>query len=145
MISSTSRVSQVVQACVNQDTPLHPRIFCRRWFGLDDINIREDGRLRYRENLILAMESEYGYREKCINLLAQILKIKPNTIQRWGRGVEFDNIPKDKQQQYETFLGYVDTLRVLTTNLIVYDEKLAFKLLNKSPKNFNRSFFIRDR
>ena len=128
MISSTPtrQGNQLVQAFVNRDRSLHPRIFCRRWFGLEDL--KEDGRPRYTESLILAIESEYGYREKCVNVLAKILKIKPNTIQRWGKGVEFDNIPKDKRQQYETFLGSVDTLRDLTTLLAIHDVKFAFKL-----------------
>lgn len=130
MISSTPtrQGNQLVQAFVNRDRSLHPRIFCRRWFGLEEL--KENGQPRYAENLIQAIESEHGYREKCINVLAKILKIKPNTIQRWGKGVEFDNIPKDKRRQYETFLGYVDTLRVLTTNLAIHDEKLAFKLID---------------
>ena len=63
------------------------------------------------------MESEHGYREKCINLLARILQIKPNTIHRWGKGVDFDKIPADKRQKYEVYLGYVDAIRIMTNSL----------------------------
>lgn len=132
MIYSKCKSDQHIQACFNLNKTLHPRIFCRRWFGLEDL--REDGRPRFTESSIVAIESEHGYREKCVNLLAKILKVKPNTIQRWGKGVEFNNIPKDKRQQYETFLSYVDTLRSLTTKLAVYDESLALKLIDESKK-----------
>ncbi|MEM8779782.1 MAG: hypothetical protein AAGF26_13085, partial [Cyanobacteria bacterium P01_G01_bin.49] len=96
---------------INNIPRLHPRKFCRRWFHLE--SLREDGRFRYQEEQILEIESEWCYREQCINLLAKILKLKPNTIQRWGKGVEFDKIPLNKQNQYEMYLGYVDAIRTL--------------------------------
>jgi hypothetical protein len=40
---------------INNIPRLHPRKFCRYWFGLE--SFREDGRPRYREELILAMEA----------------------------------------------------------------------------------------
>lgn len=106
-----------------------PRRFCRRWFGLEAIN--EYGQPRHTESYILMLESEHGYREKCINLIARILKIKPNTIHRWGKGVEFDKIPPDKRQQYEMYLGYVDTLRALTTSLAGLDKCLLEGLFHR--------------
>ncbi|MDZ8106194.1 MAG: hypothetical protein RM338_11305 [Nostoc sp. DedQUE12a] len=124
---------KILKACVNQGEGMHPRIFCRRWFGLEDV--LEDGRLRFTETQILAIESEHGYREKCVNLIAKILKIKPNTVQRWGKGVEFNNIPSDKRHQYETYLRYVDMLRVLSASLAKHDETLVIKLLNSSTKS----------
>lgn len=39
---------------INNIPRLHPRKFCRYWFGLE--SFREDGRPRYREELILAMD-----------------------------------------------------------------------------------------
>ena len=108
---------------------IHPRIFCRRWFGLEAIN--EYGRPRLTEEQIVEMESEHGYREKCINLIARILKIKPNTIHRWGKGVAFDKIPADKRQKYETYLGYVDAIRVITTSLTELDEYSLLRLLQR--------------
>ncbi|WP_375506304.1 hypothetical protein [uncultured Nostoc sp.] len=118
---------KLLKTCVFQKKGMNPRTFCRRWFGLEEKD--NDERFRYTENLILAMESEHGYREKCINLLARLLKIKPNTIHRWGKGVEFDKIPPDKREQYETYLGYVDTIRVLSSNLANLNEDLLRKLL----------------
>jgi hypothetical protein len=87
------------------------------------------GRPRYTEKLILAMESEHGYREKCINLIARVLKVKPNTVHRWGKGVEFDKIPPDKRDQYEMYLGYVDSLRIITLNLAGLNEDFLLELL----------------
>ena len=108
---------------------IHPRIFCRRWFGLSATE--ENGRPRFTEGQIEAMESEYGYRGKCINLLARLLKIKPNTIHRWGKGVAFDRIPDDKLRQYEIYLGYIDAIRVITTSLTELDEASLLRLLQE--------------
>ncbi|MEL6164135.1 MAG: hypothetical protein AAFR37_10365, partial [Cyanobacteria bacterium J06628_3] len=69
---------KIQKVCIDSGQGIHPRMFCRRWFNLEAIN--EYGRPRFTEEQILAIESEHGYREKCINLLARILKIKPNTI-----------------------------------------------------------------
>ncbi|MDF5737193.1 MULTISPECIES: hypothetical protein [unclassified Nostoc] len=121
-------IDSILKTCVYQKKGMNPRIFCRRWFGLEDMD--NDGRVRYTENLILAMESEHGYREKCINLIARLLKIKPNTIHRWGKGVEFDKIPPDKREQYETYLGYVDTIRVMTLSIAGINEDLLPKILH---------------
>lgn len=127
--------SQIIRKYIYQNKGMHPRIFCRRWFGLE--SLEQDGRMRFTESQILAMESEHGYREQCIHLIAKILKIKPNTIQRWGKGVEFNKMPSDKCHQYELYLGYIDVLRVLTVNIAQYDEGLLLKILN----NYNSSNF----
>lgn len=119
--TSDELVLKILKACINKKRGIHPRIFCRRWFGLEQI---KNGQARYREEQIIAMESEYGYREKCINLLARLLKIKPNTIQRWGKGVEFNRICPDKLIQYEIYLGYIDTIRVMTTSFAELDREL---------------------
>ena len=121
--------AQILNNSFNYTEGIHPRIFCRRWFGLSAINA--NGRPRFTEGQILAMESEHGYREKCINLIAKILKIKPNTIQRWGKGVVFDKIPVDKRQKYEIYLGYVDAIRVITMSLGKLDEASLLKMLQE--------------
>ncbi|MEH1901848.1 MAG: hypothetical protein V7L04_10635 [Nostoc sp.] len=121
-------VDSILNTCIYQKKGMNPRIFCRRWFGLEDMD--NNGRVRYTENLILAIESEHGYRERCINLIAKLLKIKPNTIHRWGKGVEFDKIPPDKREQYETYLGYVDTIRVITLSIAGINEDLSPKILH---------------
>ena len=108
---------------------IHPRLFCRRWFGLEATN--ENGRPRFTEGQIEAMESEYGYREKCINLIARLLKIKPNTIHRWGKGLSFDKIPQEKLRQYEIYLGYIDAIRVMTASLTELDEASLLRLLRQ--------------
>ena len=108
---------------------IHPRLFCRRWFGLEATN--ENGRSRFTTAQIEAMESEHGYREKCINLIARLLKIKPNTIHRWGKGLSFDKIPQKKLRQYEIYLGYIDAIRVITTSLTELDEVSLIRLLRQ--------------
>lgn len=137
MILATSTAknlgSQIFKKYIYPNKGMHPRKFCRRWFGLEYID--RDGRIKFTESQILAMESEHGYREQCINLIAKTLKIKPNTIQRWGKGVDFDKIPSDKCHQYELYLGYVDVLRVLTVSIAKYDEGLLLKILNDSSQS----------
>ncbi|MEL6438151.1 MAG: hypothetical protein AAFQ80_02675 [Cyanobacteria bacterium J06621_8] len=121
--------TKIVRTSVSKDIGIHPRIFCRRWFGLCAIN--KESRPRFTEEQILAMESEHGYREKCIKLIAKVLKIKPNTIHRWGKGVEFDKIPADKRQKYEVYLGYVDTIRLITMSLAELDEAALLRVLRR--------------
>lgn len=127
--TSTKIVSKIQRVCINRGIGIHPRKFCRRWFGLEVIN--EYGRPHFTESQILAMELEHGYREKCINLISRILNIKPNTIHRWGKGVSFDKIPADKQQNYEIYLGYVDSIRVITASLTELNEDLLLRLLQR--------------
>ena len=121
--------SKILKTSVSYNCGIHPRIFCRRWFGLSAIN--KNGRPRFTEEQILAMELEHGYREKCINLIARLLKIKPNTIHRWGKGVAFDKIPVDKRQKYELYLGYVDAIKIITDCLAELDENLLLKVLRR--------------
>jgi hypothetical protein len=119
---------KILKTLVFHRQGMHPKRFCRRWFGLEAVN--EYGQPYYTESWILMLESEHGYREKCINLIARVLKIKPNTIHRWGKGVEFDKIPPDKREQYEMYLGYVDRLREIIMSLIKLDEGLLLRLLH---------------
>ncbi|NEO32626.1 MAG: hypothetical protein F6K36_19785 [Symploca sp. SIO3C6] len=121
--------AKMLKTMVFHGQGMPPRRFCRRWFGLEAIN--EYGQPLHQESYIVMLESEHGYREKCINLIARILKIKPNTIHRWGKGVEFDKIPPDKRQQYEMYLGYVDTLRMITTSLAGLEGSLLEGLLHR--------------
>lgn len=125
--TSNEIASKIQRVCINRGVGIHPRKFCRRWFGLEVIS--EYGRPRFTESQILAMELEHGYREKCINLISRILNIKPNTIHRWGKGVSFDKIPADKQQNYEIYLGYVDSIRVISMSLTELDRNSLLRLL----------------
>jgi hypothetical protein len=134
MFLTTNIDRQIIKSCIAPEQSMHPRIFCRRWFGLEDI--KENGRPRYTEEQILMMESEHGYREKCVNLIAKVLKIKPNTIHRWGKGVEFDKIPPDKRQQYETYLGYADLMRILAMGMARQNKNLLLDLLPNSKSVF---------
>ena len=121
--------TNILKTSVSYRQGIHPKIFCRRWFGLSAVN--ENGKPCFTQGQILAMESEYGYREKCINLIARLLKIKSNTIQRWGKGVSFEKIPASKREKYESYLGYVDAIRIITLNLTELDEALLLKLLEQ--------------
>ena len=126
---SDNLTAKILNNSFNYTEGIHPRMFCRRWFGLSAIN--ENGRPRFAEEQILAMESEHGYREKCIHLIAKVLKIKPNTIQRWGKGVVFDKIPVDRREKYEIYLGYVDAIRVISMSLGELDEASLLKMLQE--------------
>ncbi|NJL79844.1 MAG: hypothetical protein HC836_21905 [Richelia sp. RM2_1_2] len=129
-VNSSEQVAFKIQkACIDSGQGIHPRIFCRRWFDLEALN--EYGRPRFTEEQIVAIELEHGYREKCVNLLARILKIKPNTIHRWGKGVNFDKIPTDKRRRYEIYLSYVDAIRVLTASLKQLDNESLLRLLRR--------------
>lgn len=119
----------ILKMSIDRQKGIHPRKFCRRWFGYEDID--RFGKPRFTEKQILAIESDRGYRQKSINLLAEILKIKRNTIDRWGKGVEFDKIPANEQQKYQVYLGYVDVIRVITTNLTGLDKHSLLKLLQQ--------------
>ena len=121
--------TKILNKSVSCKQGMHPRVFCRRWFGLSAKD--DNGKPRFTEGQILAMEAEHGYREKCINLISQLLKIKPNTIQRWGKGVLFNKIPADKRQKYKVYLSYVDTIRVMTMSLKKLDEASLLKLLQE--------------
>ncbi|MDJ0729711.1 MAG: hypothetical protein QNJ33_06925 [Crocosphaera sp.] len=118
--------NKILKTSINYKRTIHPRRFCRRWFGLEATN--QYGKPRFTESQIIAMECEHGYRERCINLLSRILKIKPNTIHRWGKGVDFDKIPQEKREKYELYLGYVDTIRMLTMSLQELDEYSLMKI-----------------
>ncbi|NET37677.1 MAG: hypothetical protein F6K19_37610 [Cyanothece sp. SIO1E1] len=64
--------------------------FCQKWFKptAEEVQAR-------------------GYRERCVALLARVLKVKEGTIQRWGSGIDFENMP----EQYEVTLAYADIIR----------------------------------
>jgi hypothetical protein len=68
------------------------REFCQRWFK----STPEEEQVR-------------GYRERCVALLARVLRVKANTIQRWGSGLDFEEMP----EQYEVTLAYADIIREL--------------------------------
>ena len=121
--------SKILRTIINFKRGVHPRLFCRRWFGLSVTN--KNGKPRFTEEQILEMESEYGYREQCINLIARLLKIKPNTVQRWGKGVSFNKIPADKRLKYEIYLGYIDAIRVITASMTELDEAFLLRLLQQ--------------
>jgi hypothetical protein len=70
---------------------MQAREFCRRWFKATP-----------------EQEMERGYREKCVNLLSQILKVRPNTIQRWGKGLDLKT-----PESYAVTLAYADIIREL--------------------------------
>jgi hypothetical protein len=70
--------------------PMRPRDFCREWF-----NATPDD------------EKEWGYRQKCIKLLAEVVGLEQHTVDRWGKGIEFAKMPP----QYENTLSYAISLK----------------------------------
>jgi len=69
---------------------MKPREFCRQWF-----NASEEG------------EQEWGYRQKCIKLLAEVIGLEQHTVDRWGKGVDFPKMP----EQYKNTLSYAIALK----------------------------------
>jgi hypothetical protein len=73
-----------------------PREFCQRWFR----STPED-------------EQQRGYREKCVALLSKVLRIRENTIQRWGGGIDFERMP----EHYQVTLAYADIIREMVESV----------------------------
>ena len=121
--------TKIHEICLKKRRAIAPRLFCRRWFGLE--KLARNGKRLLTEEQILAIEAEYGYREKCINLIAEALLIKPDTVQRWGSGVEFNNVPKKNRKKYEVCLGYIDSLRAIVNSLPQTDEKLLRRIVRE--------------
>lgn len=113
MLESKQPDQRLTQAFILGEFEIHPRYFCRRWFGLID----ENGNSVYTEQEIQEIEVEHGYRARCIHLIAQILGVKHNTVERWGKGVEFNKIPSERRHQYQKYLFYVEILRFLLANM----------------------------
>lgn len=120
---------KIHEICLKKRRAIAPRLFCRRWFGLE--KLARNGKRLLTEEQILAIEAEYGYREKCINLIAEALLIKPDTVQRWGSGVKFNNIPEKQRKKYEVYLGYLDSLRAIVNSLSQTDEKLLHRIVRE--------------
>ena len=88
------------------------RTFCRRWFK----STPEE-------------EGERGYREKCIHLLSQVLKINANSIQRWGKGMDLET-----PDTYKAALAYADILREMIENTYGSTDILRLVLEEKERK-----------
>lgn len=69
---------------------MKPRQFCRLWFNATE----EDERAR-------------GYRKQCVKLLARVIGLEEDTVERWGSGIEFPGMPA----QYENTLSYAMTIK----------------------------------
>lgn len=74
---------------------MKPREFCREWF-----------------NVTLEEEQERGYKERCIELLAEITGVGRDAVDKWGKGekgkgLEFGGMPT----QYEKTLAYAMALK----------------------------------
>lgn len=74
----------------NLPIPMKPREFCRQWFSATQ-----------------EQEQEWGYRRKCIKLLAEVIGLETDTVDRWGAGVDFPKMP----EQYENTLSYALSLK----------------------------------
>jgi len=105
--SRNNRVSISPYEVLSQQ--MKAREFCQRWFKATP----EDEQVR-------------GYREKCVALLSKVLRVKENTIQRWGKGIDFENMP----EQYEVTLAYADIIREMIESVSSRTEMLDL-VLNK--------------
>lgn len=79
-----------VRVSVKLPRKMLPRDFCREWFNASE----ED-------------EHAWGYRTKCIELLAEVVGLQKSAIERWGAGPDFSNMPT----QYQQTLGYAMTIK----------------------------------
>lgn len=79
-----------VKTSVRLPKNMRPRDFCREWFG-----VTEDD------------ETQWGYRGRCVKLLAEITGLKVDTVERWGSGIDFPNMPP----QYGNTLAYAITIK----------------------------------
>lgn len=133
---TSNNIEREIRAiCLTNKRAIAPRLFCRRWFGLEKLD--RNGKRFLTEEQILAIEAEYGYREKCINLIAEALLIKPDTVQRWGSGVQFNNVPEKNRKNYEVYLGYLDSLRAIVNSLPQTDEKLLRRIVRElNPEHY---------
>ena len=68
---------------------MEPKDFCREWFSVSESD-----------------ENVWGYRTKCVKLLAEIIGVKTDTVDRWGDGVDFAKMPS----QYKKTLKYAMTI-----------------------------------
>ncbi|MBD2153102.1 hypothetical protein [Leptolyngbya sp. FACHB-16] len=88
--------------------------FCRNWFKATP-----------------EQESSRGYRQQCVTLLAKVLGVKENTIQRWGSGVDFEKMP----EEYEVTLAYADTIRAMLE--AAYEDTRLIEAVFEKLKNRN--------
>ncbi len=69
---------------------MKPREFCRAWFHATP-----------------TAEETRGYRRQCVKLLAEVIGLEEDTVDRWGSGLDFPGMPS----QYENTLGYALTIK----------------------------------
>jgi type IV secretory pathway protease TraF len=69
---------------------MKPREFCRAWFHATP-----------------EAEETRGYRRQCVKLLAEVIGLEEDTVERWGSGLAFPGMPS----QYENTLGYALTIK----------------------------------
>ncbi len=88
---------------------MKPREFCREWFSASE----ED-------------EKAWGYRKKCVQLLADIIGLEVDTVERWGSGVEFAKMPP----QYERTLAYAVSIKRMVEAAGSGDRKILDAVIN---------------
>ncbi|MBP5973585.1 hypothetical protein HW132_12765 [Brasilonema sp. CT11] len=73
-------------------TGITPREFCRIWFGIATLSPDE----------IADRETETCHRKNCVKLLARTLGLAERTVRGWGKGLNFELMPK----YYQLTLAY---------------------------------------
>ncbi len=128
MVTNVSELSSKIRKiCFATSGGMHPRKFVRRYKGLENFN--QFGHYKFSEMQIREIENDRGYRQQAINLLSEVLRLKTDTLNKWGQGSEFAKIPITKQAHYEASLLYFDTIRVLTANLEYLPSEILLKIL----------------
>ncbi|EKU97957.1 hypothetical protein Lepto7375DRAFT_7216 [Leptolyngbya sp. PCC 7375] len=86
--------------------------FCREWFIADEEDIQER-----------------GYRQKCVELLVQVLDVKESTVQKWGAQFEKMPIP------YKRTLYLADAIRKIRNVAVETHDQILYSTLNKLINN----------
>lgn len=129
-IFETQLGCQIHRHCITEPGGMKARRFIRRYYGLESLD--QFGRRKFDEEQILEIESSRGYRQQAINILAEILRLKTDSVNKWGEGCDFAKIPIGKKSHYEATLLYFDTIRILTSIL----EHLPSEVLVRTLREF---------
>lgn len=118
-MTNNELIHEIFRLCLHRS--MSPRVFYIRFLGFAGKSEAE----------LSAIESERGHKQRVIQLLSRILRIKPETVQKWGTQFLFDRIPKEKKGAYQRHLGNVDSIRVLVSNLHFLDRRVLINILHQ--------------
>jgi hypothetical protein len=89
------------------------RNVCAYFFGYDTLPPEQR----------LEKETARGYKSRCVRLLNKLCSVSERSIRRWGRGLDFDNMPPIRQAQL-TILMLRDRLQKAESQIQQKDEQI---------------------